>query len=132
DAKREPAKLQGTWRVVGVEEEGMKLNEEDLKEEKETFVVKGRTMTYCRDGKVQVTMKFTLDAAKTPPAINLEFTDGKEKGCKNHAIYKLDGDTLKLRMNDKFGGNSENERPADFSTTQGKEAVLFLLKREPK
>jgi hypothetical protein len=31
-------------------------------------------------------------------------------------------------MNDKFGGNSENERATDFSTDKGKEAVLFILK----
>jgi hypothetical protein len=62
----------------------------------------------------------------------LEFTDGNDKGYCNFAIYKLDGDTLKLRMNDKFGGNGENERPAHFSTENGKEAVLFILKRETK
>jgi hypothetical protein len=49
-----------------------------------------------------------------------------------------DGDTrdAKLRsataMIDKFGGNSENERPTDFSTDKGKEAVLFILKRVTK
>jgi RNA polymerase sigma factor (sigma-70 family) len=129
-AKGDRDTLQGTWRVVGMEEQGNKTDEEDLKVAKETFVVKGRTITYCRDGKVQVTMKFTRYPAKTPPTITLEFTDGKEKGNKNHAIYKLEGDTLKLRMNDKFGGNSENERPTDFSTDKGKEAVLFILKWE--
>jgi uncharacterized protein (TIGR03067 family) len=132
DAKRERDKLQGSWLVVGAEEEGKKIPENDLKETKGTFVVKGQTMTYCRDGKVQVTMKIVLDPGKKPPAIDLEFTDGKEKGYKNHAIYQLDGDMLKLRMNDKFGGNSVNERPTDFSTAQGKEAVLFILKRGTK
>jgi RNA polymerase sigma factor (sigma-70 family) len=132
DEKGELDRLQGTWLVVGAEEEGKIVHEKDLKEAKETFVVKGRTMTYCRAGKVQVTMKFTRYPAETPPAITLEFTDGKEKGNKNHAIYKLDGGTLKLRMNDKFGGNSENERPTEFSTDKGKEAVLFILKRGTK
>jgi uncharacterized protein (TIGR03067 family) len=89
-------------------------------------------MTYRQDGNVRVTMTITLDPTKSPPAIMLELTDGKEKGQKNHAIYKLDGDTLKLRMNDKFGKNDENERPTDFSTDEGKEAILFVLKREAK
>jgi hypothetical protein len=35
-------------------------------------------------------------------------------------------------MNDKFGGNSKEERPEDFSTARGKEAVLFILKRQTK
>jgi hypothetical protein len=35
-------------------------------------------------------------------------------------------------MNDKFGGNSANERPTDFPTATGKEAVLLILKREKK
>jgi uncharacterized protein (TIGR03067 family) len=131
-AKGDGDTLQGTWRVVGVEEQGNKIAEKDVKEAKETFVVKGRTMTYCRDGKVLVTMKFSRYPEKTPPAIMLVLTDGKEKGQKNHAIYKLEGDTLKLRMNDKFGGNSPDERPEDFSTDKGKEAVLFILKRETK
>jgi uncharacterized protein (TIGR03067 family) len=132
DAKKELDKLQGTWLVVGAEEEGKEIHEEDLKEAKETFVVKGGKMTYCRDGKVQVTMKISLAPGETPKEMDLAFTDGPEKGYKNHAIYQLDGDRLKLRMNDKFGGNSENERPTEFSTAQGKEAVLFTLKRGTK
>jgi RNA polymerase sigma factor (sigma-70 family) len=126
--KRDLDRLQGTWQVVGVEEGGTEVE----KETKETFVVKGGTMTSCRDGKVQVTMKITLAPKKKPKAIDLEFTDGKEKGYKNRAIYQLDGDRLKLRMNDKFGGNGEAERPRDFSTARGKEAVLFILKRAKK
>jgi hypothetical protein len=47
-------------------------------------------------------------------------------------LRKLGGDTLKLRMNDKFGGNNVSERPTGFSTAQGKEAVLFILKRGAK
>jgi hypothetical protein len=35
-------------------------------------------------------------------------------------------------MNDKFGGNSVNERPTEFSTAKGKEAALFILKRGTK
>jgi RNA polymerase sigma-70 factor (ECF subfamily) len=124
-------KLQGRWLVVGAEEEGQKIHPEDLKKAKETFVVKGRKMTYCRDGQVQVTMRISLEPRETPKAIDLTFLGGKEKGYKNHAIYQLDGDTFKLRMNDKFGGNSVDERPTDFSTVNGKEAVLFILKRSP-
>jgi uncharacterized protein (TIGR03067 family) len=74
-------------------------------------------------------MKIRLDPGEQPATVDLEFTDGKDKGYKNYAIYRLDGDALKLRMNDKFGGNSSNERPANFSTAEGKEAVLFILKR---
>jgi RNA polymerase sigma factor (sigma-70 family) len=129
EAQTDKDGLQGTWLVVGVEEGGGKVPEQALKEAKETFVVKGETMTYCRDGKVQVTMIIRLNLRATPTAVDLEFTDGKEKGYKNHAIYRLDGDTLRLRMNDKFGGNSANERPTNFSTAEGKEAVLFILKR---
>jgi RNA polymerase sigma factor (sigma-70 family) len=132
DRRTELDKLQGSWSVVGAEEKGEKIHEKGVKEAKETFVVKGGTMTYCRDGEVQVTMKIGLDPGKTPAAIDLEFADGNEKGYKNHAIYRLDGDTLKLRMNDKFGGNNEDERPTDFSTAKGKEAVLFILKRAKK
>jgi RNA polymerase sigma factor (sigma-70 family) len=121
--------FQGTWLVVGMEEGGNKI----AVALNETFVVKGGKMTYCRDDKAQVTMKFTLTPGKTPKAIDLEFTDdGKEKGLKNHAIYELEGDRLKLRMNDKFGGNSVDERPTEFSTDKGKEAVLFILKRATK
>jgi len=132
DQLQELDKLQGRWLVVGAEEEGQKIHEVDLKEAKETFVIKGGTMTYCRDGQVQVTMKISLEPRETPKAIDLKFADGKEKGYKNHAIYQLDGDMLKLRMNDKFGGNSVDERPTDFSTAKGKEAVLFILKRGTK
>jgi RNA polymerase sigma factor (sigma-70 family) len=129
DARKDLDLLQGTWLVVGMQEGGNEI----AVAFNETFVVKGGKMTYCRDDKAQVTMKITLMPGKTPKAIDLEFTDdGKEKGHKNHAIYELVGDKLKLRMNDKFGGNGADERPTDFSTAQGKEAVLFILKRAEK
>jgi RNA polymerase sigma factor (sigma-70 family) len=128
-ARKDLDLLQGTWLVVSTEEGGNEI-EAALKE---TFVVKGGKMTYCQDDEPPVTMKITLMPGKTPKAIDLEFTDdGKEKGLKNHAIYELVGDRLKLRMNDKFGGNSEDERPTEFSTDKGKEAVLFILKRGTK
>jgi RNA polymerase sigma factor (sigma-70 family) len=128
-ARKDLDLLQGTWRVVRIEEGE---NEVEV-ESNDTFAVKGGKMTYCLDDKAQVTMKITLMPGKTPKAMDLEFTDeGKEKGLKNHAIYQLDGDTLKIRMNDKFGGNSEDERPTEFSTAKGKEAILFILKREKK
>ena len=128
DAKKDLDNLQGTWLVVSTEEGGNEI-EAELKE---SFVVKGGKMTYCRDGEVQVTMKITLEAREAPKAMDLVFLDGKEKGMGNHAIYELDGDRLKIRMNDKFGGNSVDERPTDFSTAKGKEAVLFILKRGKK
>jgi RNA polymerase sigma factor (sigma-70 family) len=128
-ARKDLGMLQGTWLVVRAEEGGNEI-EVALKE---TFVVQGGKLTYCRDGKPQVTMKITLMPRKTPKAIDLEFTDdGKEKGHQNHAIYELAGDRLKLRMNDKFGANGEDERPTDFSTDKGKEAILFILKRRKK
>jgi uncharacterized protein (TIGR03067 family) len=110
-------------------EEGGKEIEAALKE---TFVVKGGKLTYCRDGKVQVTMHITLEPREDPKAVDVVFLDGNEKGMTNHAIYELAGDKLKLRMNDKFGGNSVDERPTEFATANGKEAVLFILKRATK
>src|SRR5262249_30751099 len=90
DAKKDLDKLQGTWLVVTTEEGGNEIQAEL----KETFVVKGGKMTYCRDGKVQVTMNIALAPGKAPKAMDLVFLDGKEKGMKNHAIYELDGDRL--------------------------------------
>ena len=64
-------------------------------------------------------MKITLDTDETPKAMDLEFTgEGKEKGGKNHAIYELDGDKLKLRLNDKFVCNSAAGLPCDLITIQ--------------
>jgi uncharacterized protein (TIGR03067 family) len=129
DVRKDLDLLQGTWLVVRAEEGGTEIQAAL----KETFVVKGGKLTYCRAGKPQVTMKITLMPRKAPKAIDLEFTDdGKEKGHKNHAIYELAGDRLKLRMNDKFQGNGEDERPTDFSTDKGKESTLFILKRRKK
>jgi RNA polymerase sigma factor (sigma-70 family) len=126
DVRKDLDMLQGTWLVVRAEEGGNEIQVAL----KETFVVKDGKLTYCRDGKPQVTMKITLMPRKAPRAIDLEFTDeGEEKGHKNHAIYELAGDRLKLCMNDKFQGNGEDERPTDFSTAKGREATLFILKR---
>lgn len=125
DAKNVREKLQGTWLCVAAEEKGRKVPEKDAKEE--SFVIKGNKLTHLREGQPAGEWTFAIDPSKKPAVIYLLDEEGK----KNHAIYALDGEELKLRVNG-FRANSADEAPKDFTTKTGNNALLFVLKRQKK
>ena len=120
--KQELEKLQGTWNVVSLEIEGMKMEEPAFKGAK--IVVKDDTFTTTSMGAVY---KGTLsaDSAKTPKTLDLSFTEGPERGNTSLAIYELEGDTWKLCLT-----VSGNGRPKEFVTTPGSGHALESLKLE--
>ena len=126
DAKSVLEKLQGTWVCVAAEDKGDKFTEAEAKEE--SFVIKGDKITYLRKGRARGEKTFTIDPSKKPAAIYFLDEDGK----KNHAIYALEGDELKLRVNGRFQANNADEAPKDFSTKVGNSALLWVLKRQKK
>jgi uncharacterized protein (TIGR03067 family) len=112
-AKSDLEKLQGSWVLVGGEEKGMVLSEEDARKEKWSLVIKDDKFTITR-GKNSGTCMIRLNPIKKPAWMDLVFTkDGKEV---NHAIYALDGDRLIICYSRKSNPNSPEERPAKFTT----------------
>lgn len=118
---KDQERLQGTWRVVALENEGKPVPAE---------AIKGATLTFTKDqyelkgGREEFRGRFKLHATQEPRGIDSTFVeaDGKEKGVAV-GIYKLEGDRLTIcwRQGDK-------DRPREFGSKP--ESGLRLLVAE--
>jgi uncharacterized protein (TIGR03067 family) len=117
DPTKELDKLQGTWVLVGGEEKGTVLTEEDARKERESIAIKGDRFTITR-GDARGNCTIRLDPSKKPAHMDIVFTEeaGEFKGKANHAIYRLDGDRLTICVSRKFKPNKPEERPERFTT----------------
>jgi uncharacterized protein (TIGR03067 family) len=127
DAKKDPldeeyAKFEGTWQIVSLELDGMKLPEETIKDSR--LIIKGKEFT-MKEKIATYKGTFTIDASMKPKTIDLKFTEGPEKGNTSLGIYELDGDDLKLCLT-----ITAKDRPAEFATKAKSGLGLEVLKRE--
>jgi uncharacterized protein (TIGR03067 family) len=125
-AKKELAKLQGTWRVVGVEENGAALPEDKLREARGTVTVEGDKHTLKYGGVSQGTVTVKIDPSAKPRSYDLLIPEGAQKGKVQLGIYEVEGDTWRLCLN-KSGAAG---RPTEFSAKADSGWVLVTLKRE--
>jgi uncharacterized protein (TIGR03067 family) len=84
------------------------------------------------DGKYTVTAfgtedkgTVTVDAGKTPKAMDIEGTDGPNKGKKYPAIYEFKDGTLTICY-----GLDEKTRPTKFESTKETDTMLVVYKRK--
>ncbi|HJZ59214.1 MAG TPA: TIGR03067 domain-containing protein [Gemmataceae bacterium] len=124
-AKLDPAKLVGTYMFESGVKDGEKVPADHFK---------GMSVTITKDGMVMKTpdgdfkFKYSVDATKTPAAIDLEILDGPVgKGSKSKGIVALDGTTLKLAYSP-----TDGERPKDFDAKKGSGNHSFTLKKAEK
>lgn len=130
------AKLQGSWKVVAIEDSGVEVNEPFLKTRQYLFdghkmIVRGRgevALSLLEDwiGRSFKSPSFRLDSTTSPKAIDLVLPDFSIM----RGIYDLDDDRLKIS----FSGPSSQAgmtRPAGFSVP-GSGARLLILERDGK
>jgi len=120
--KSDLEKLQGAWSVSTLEIDGRKMAENIFAGSK--IVLNGRKFTTISMG---ATYKgtFKIDAASTPKTLDLNFTEGPEKGNTSLGIYELDGATWKICLT-----VSSKVRPKEFATRAGSGHALETLKRD--
>jgi uncharacterized protein (TIGR03067 family) len=126
DAKEDAAtkdreKMQGTWKVASATKGGKQAAAERLKEMR--LVVQGDKMT-VRDGTRDEEATFTLAPDQKPPAMDI-----KPRGAGRKTIlgvYRFEGDALTMCW------SREGERPREFASKEGSDAILLVLKREKK
>ncbi len=126
-AKADAAKLQGTWQVtkfIDHSEEAAPAAEI----EHMAFEFKGDrvTMRRTKDDPGREG-KYTLDPAKRPKSIDIDFGVPVSEG-----IYKLDGDTLTICV---VGGSRNGKtaaRPTEFRASKRDKYSLFELKKVKK
>jgi len=122
-SEKELDKLQGTWTVVSMTNDGKAASAEHIKGIR--FIVKGHDYS-LQGGEDNYRGKLTLDASQRPAKIDASFIDtsGVEKGVAQ-GIYEVDGAQLKISWREQ-GGN----RPGQFASTAGSKVRAMVLKRE--
>jgi uncharacterized protein (TIGR03067 family) len=93
DAKKELAKLQGTWRLVSAESDGVCTPEERVRAVRVT--IDGRSHSVrVGDEVVARGVAFEIDPTKSPKQVTDTIGEGPNEGKTIPGIYKLEGDTL--------------------------------------
>jgi uncharacterized protein (TIGR03067 family) len=118
-AKKEFAKLQGTWKRVAAEVDGKKVPAAEL--QTSTLTVDGDKYMLNMAGQMR-TGVFKLDPSKTPKQIDIVSDAGPNKGKSLPGIYELDGDVFKYVVS-----SPGKERPTDFTAKPGH--ALYVNKR---
>jgi uncharacterized protein (TIGR03067 family) len=123
DAKKDAQALQGTWKVVRIEQDGKKRPEDEVKGWR--LIVKGDRMTAKDGDETLQAATFRLDPSQKPRALDLACTEGADEGKTMHAVYEINGDDLKICVDP--GGR---KRPGEFAAPEGSEQILIVYKRE--
>jgi RNA polymerase sigma-70 factor (ECF subfamily) len=128
DRKKEQAdaagKLLGTWRLVLVEDEGLRLSEgrPEIKDARVIFDDRTMTILDVQDGKEKrAVLRYRLDTTTTPWQI--ELAEQKDQAELRPGICEIKGDTLTL-CTSKVG-----RRPKEFTAPVGSKQNLQVLKR---
>ena len=118
-ADKEPAELQGAWRLESIEVGG---NESDSRLPEIHWVIQGTKVLDAGEPIAQL----TADPKTMPKIINLTFLDSKKT---YEGVYSVEKDALKICLNAHSEG--VKERPMDFAT-EGKENLRLLAFRREK
>jgi uncharacterized protein (TIGR03067 family) len=118
----EYAKLEGTWRFLSLEVDGMKLPEAAIKDAR--LIIKGKEFT-MKDPVATYRGTFRIDPAKKPKTIDIKFTEGPEKGNTSLGIYELNGDELKMCLT-----ITAKDRPTAFEAKAKSGHGFEVLRRE--
>jgi uncharacterized protein (TIGR03067 family) len=124
-AKKELARLDGTWKFVKVEAPD-KIAEAMASASVVQFQGNKMKITVSTDRKVVHEAKIALDPGKKPKTMDITALDGPTKGETDKWIYELDGDTLKMAC------DPQGERPGDFTYKKGSSRQVYTLKRVKK
>jgi len=117
----------GTWVVVGMEQNGMKLPADDVEQLNIRLTIKGENYLVTVAGKESDKGTSKVDVNKKPNTADIKSEDGPNKGKTILAIVEIDGDSMKACYDMEGKG-----RPTAFSTKEGSGHVLILYKREAK
>src|SRR6266850_4319083 len=126
DAKKDLEMMQGKWTVQSIKESDGKGPTDDFLKDIEV-IVKDDSMKILLTAKKETldAFKMKLDPTKKPKAVDFTHTEGPDKGKTELGIYKLEGDTLTICVND-----FDKERPAAFATKEGTKISVIVMKKK--
>jgi uncharacterized protein (TIGR03067 family) len=125
ESRRDLDRIQGAWEVVALTERGKKVPENETK--LLDVVVADDRLVIKEDGKVVAEYRIKLDERKKPKTLDMVMVDGKEKEQVAPGIYVLEGDHLKLCVDEDC-----KSRPTTFGEEDAKTCSLIELKRKAK
>jgi uncharacterized protein (TIGR03067 family) len=126
DAKKDHEALQGAWKIVS-SEAGGKDHTEEFKDH--LLVFDGDTFALKKGDAVGLKGTFKLDPSEKPRTIDITITEGGQEGEKGkvlQGIYELGKGTLKWCTAEPGG----TDRPKEFSTKEGINHMLVMLKKD--
>jgi uncharacterized protein (TIGR03067 family) len=127
-AKKELAKLQGTWKAAA-----LTYNGKDYFADGKAgfqFVIKDDVILVEGNDEVKkeyARIRIKVDPSATPKTMDLSVTSGVQKDAVIEGIYELKDDELRLCV--KVPGK---DRPTEFASPEGSSIALLTLKREGK
>lgn len=125
DAKKEIAKLEGTWKLVGGEAKGEAISKEEV--ESATMTVKEGAYEFASKSEREKG-KFLLNPATSPAQLDIDITEGESKGKKQVGIYELKGDRLKFCV----APPGETTRPTKFGTSPQDTFMIYEFEKVQK
>jgi uncharacterized protein (TIGR03067 family) len=117
----------GTWVVVGMEQDGKQLAAQSIKKLIIKLSNQGDKYTVTMADKVIDKGTSTVDAQKKPYSVDIKGEEGPYQGKTVLAIYEINGDAMKVCYD--LEGNG---RPTEFSTKPGSGQLLIQYQRETK
>jgi uncharacterized protein (TIGR03067 family) len=124
DVRKELKALQGTWKAVALEAGGKPLPKEAIPDF--TFVIGADGKSTGKMAKSEYSATITVNPKADPKTMDNVHESGAQKGKKQYAVYKLEGDKLTVCMT--APGRAEGDRPKNFNT-QDTANVVFVFER---
>lgn len=121
DARDDLKALQGTWELVYFEGDGKEVKVRNGTK----AIITGHKSVIKVGDKVIAAGTFKLDPRKKPKAVDMTYTQGRDKGKTFKGIYQLDGNKVKFCR----AGSPEDERPNEFKTKGGSRAFVSVYRR---
>lgn len=123
--KKDRKKIEGTWRIVALEVNGNKAEEQDARK---LTVVNGSDGTWSLRSEGKEISKGTtvIDPTQQRKAIDITPNDGGGKDNLYLGIYELGDKTRKLCF-----APPGKPRPTEFASASGSDHIVVIFEREP-
>jgi uncharacterized protein (TIGR03067 family) len=127
DTKKDADKLQGKWVLKSAERGGKEVDLDKEEHIPRSLVFKGdKVIAPGKDG--EESMPFKVGREDKLGTLDITHENDKKETREFKCLYKLDGDTLTVCVNEA----KSSERPKEIAAKEGSHCVVAVFKREKK